>query len=105
MFEPGDVVLAFVQFTDSFEVKKRPALLLFEEKGNFVVAGITSNLDMDGISITREEGAAVDSVIKLNYIFTVAEALIVKKLFTLNKAKRHLVYEELRKRLEPIKVT
>jgi len=39
-----------VQFTDSFEIKKRPAVVLFEELTNVVVAGITSNKNMKGIS-------------------------------------------------------
>ena len=51
MYEPGDVVLAQIQFTDTFEIKKRPAVVLFEEFGNFVVAGITSNLKMEGIEM------------------------------------------------------
>lgn len=33
----GDVVLAQVQFTDTFEVKKRPALVLFEEFDNIKI--------------------------------------------------------------------
>ena len=57
MLKPGDVVLAHIQFTDTFEVKKRPALILFEEFDNFVVAGITSNLEMKGISLTKKDGA------------------------------------------------
>ena len=49
MYRPGDVVLAKVQFTDTFEIKTRPALVLFEEYGNIVVAGITSNPIRHGI--------------------------------------------------------
>ena len=40
----GDVVIVHVQFADSREIKLRPALVLFEELGDIVVAGITSNL-------------------------------------------------------------
>ena len=70
MSKPGDVILANVQFTDSNEVKVRPAVVLFEEFGNLVVAGITSNLKMKGIPLTKREGAVKESVIKLNYIFS-----------------------------------
>lgn len=42
----GDVVLAEVPFTDYPQGKLRPALVLFEEFDNVVVAGITSNLSM-----------------------------------------------------------
>lgn len=61
----GDVILASVQFTDTFEIKKRPALVLFEEQGNIVVAGVTSNLKMKGISLSKRDGAIRNSIIKL----------------------------------------
>jgi len=56
MYNPGGVVITKVQFTDTFEIKKRPALILFEEFGNVVIAGITSNVNMQGIPILKEEG-------------------------------------------------
>jgi mRNA interferase MazF len=92
MHDPGEVVLASIQFTDTFEVKKRPALVLFEEMGNVVVAGITSNRDMKGVPLTRKEGAIKDSVIKLNYIFTISQDMIEKSLFRISAAKRKEVY-------------
>lgn len=99
MHKLGEVVLAEMQFTDTFEVKKRPAVVLFEEYGNIVVAGVTSNTDMKGIPLTKKEGAIKDSVIKLNYIFTVSENMIEKLLFSLSAEKRQLVVSELVKRL------
>lgn len=103
MLKSGDVVLAQVNFLDSFETKKRPAVVLFEEFSNVVVAGITSNLDMKGISLTKKEGAIKDSVIKLNYIFTITEKAITKKLFKLSEQKRNFLYTELDKRLAKLK--
>ena len=70
MPKAGDVVLTKVQFTDTFEFKKRPALVLFEEFDNVVVAGITSNLEMEGIPLTKKEGAIKDSVIKIEKLET-----------------------------------
>ena len=99
MPKAGDVILTNVQFTDTFEVKKRPALILFEEYDNVVVAGITSNLEMKGIPLTRKEGAVKDSVIKLNYIFTVSRVMIEKILFSLSGEKKKRVYDELIQRL------
>ena len=99
----GDVILTQVQFTDTFEIKKRPALVLFEEFDNIVVAGITSNLEMKGIPLTRKEGAVKDSVIKLNYIFTVSNAMIEKPLFSLSKERKKQVFDELVKRLGDLK--
>src|SRR3989344_3677252 len=100
MYKLGDIVLTQIQFTDTFEIKKRPALVLFEEFGNIVVAGITSNLQMEGIPITKKEGAIKDSVIKLNYIFTISEAMIEKILFSLSKEKKKKVYDELIERFK-----
>ena len=97
--KPGDVVLAQVQFTDTFEIKKRPALVLFEELNNIVVAGITSNTKMKGIPLSKEEGAMHESVIKLNYIFTISNAMISKTLFHLNTKKKQMVFNELQRRL------
>ena len=54
MFKSGDVVLAELQFTARPETKMRPALVLFEELDNVVVAGITSNPEMVGIIITKK---------------------------------------------------
>ena len=95
MFKSGDVVLSKIQFTDTFEVKIRPALVLFEEFDNVVVAGITSNLNMDGISLSKKEGAIRDSVIKLNYIFTISKIMVQKNLFSLSKEKKEEVFEAL----------
>lgn len=99
MFKLGDVILAEVQFTDTFETKVRPAVVLFEELGNIVIAGITSNTEMKGILVTAKEGAAKNSVIKLNYIFTISAAMIKKSLFALSMEKKKELVSELMKRL------
>ena len=102
MLEPGDVILASVQFTDTDEVKIRPAVVLFEELGNVVIAGVTSNLKMKGIPLTKPEGAPKDSVIKLNYIFTISNEMANKVLFQLSKEKKQLIFNELSKRLSQL---
>ncbi len=103
MLEPGDIILTKVQYTDTFEIKRRPALVLFEEMNNVVIAGITSNLKMDGVPLSKEEGAIKESVIKLNYIFTVSKLMVEKVLFKLNKEKKMKVYEELNDKLSDLK--
>jgi len=95
----GEVILAFVQYTDTFEVKKRPALVLFEEFGNIVVAGITTNTQMKGVTLLKKEGAIKDSVIKLNYIFTISEKMIEKTLFLISNQKKQEIRTELMNRL------
>lgn len=96
----GDVVLAKIQFVDTSEIKIRPALVLFEENDNVVVAGITSNLKMSGVPLTKKEGAIKDSIIKLNYIFTVSSSMISKVLFHLSREKKREVAGELKKKLD-----
>lgn len=103
MLRAGEVVLTKVQFTDTFEIKKRPALVLFEEFNNVVVAGITSNPGMKGIPLTKKEGAVKDSVIKLNYLFTVSGAMIEKVLFSLTKEKKKRVFDGLVEKLGDLK--
>jgi mRNA interferase MazF len=103
MLSPGDVVLAQVQFTDTIEVKTRPAVVLFEEFGNIVVAGVTSNSAMKGVLLTKKDGAIKDSIIKTNYIFTISEAMVKKKLFNLSKQKKAELYGELTKQLSGLK--
>lgn len=95
----GDIILAEVQFTDTFEVKTRPVLVLFEEFGNIVVAGITSNPKMKGIPLTKSDGAIKESVIKLNYIFTISEKMIKRGIFRLSKQKKSLIKDEFIKKL------
>lgn len=102
MPKPGDIILAHIQFADSFETKKRPAVVLFEEHNNIVVAGITSNLEMDGISLTKKEGAIKNSVIKLNYIFTISEMMIHKNLFHLSSKKKKMIFDELSNKLSAL---
>jgi mRNA interferase MazF len=103
MLRAGDVIVASVQFTDTDEVKTRPAVILFEELENVVIAGITSNLNMKGIPLTKGEGAIKDSVIKLNYIFTISNEMVSKVIFHLSKEKKRLIFDELSKRLEGLK--
>ncbi|MGP6207774.1 type II toxin-antitoxin system PemK/MazF family toxin [Cuniculiplasma sp. SKW3] len=103
MPEPGDVILTRVKFTDSDDFKVRPALILFEEYGNIIIAGITTNTKMSGISILKSEGAAQDSVIKLNYIFTITNTAIIKTVFRLTLEKRNLVFYEFTKKLSVLK--
>ncbi len=103
MFEPGDVILATVQFTDTFEIKTRPAVIIFEELGNIIIAGITSNTEMKGVILNKKDGVVKDSVIKTNYLFTISDIMIKKKLFSLSKQKKLELYNNLIKNLSVLK--
>ncbi|MFH1591950.1 MAG: type II toxin-antitoxin system PemK/MazF family toxin [Candidatus Woesearchaeota archaeon] len=100
MLKFGDVILAEIQFVDTFEIKTRPALVLFEEQGNIVLAGITSNLKMEGLPLSKKEGAIKESVIKLNYIFTISEKMVKSVLFSVSVDKKKLIISEFIKKLE-----
>ena len=102
MLKSGDVILAKVQFADTFETKSRPALILFKEYENIILAGVTSNKNMKGIALSRKDGAMKDSVIKLNYIFTISENMISKTLFHLSNEKKEEVYSQLAKKLKQL---
>ena len=95
----GDVIIAEIQYVDTFEIKSRPALVLFEEYGNIVCVAITSNPKMKGIPLTKKEGAVKDSIIKLNYIFTISEQMAKKTLFSLSNEKKKIIKEELMEKL------
>ncbi len=99
MHKFGEVILTQIQFVDTYEVKTRPALVLFEEYDNVIVCAITSNEQMKGIKLLKKEGAVKDSIIKLNYIFTISNKMIKKTLFNISKEKKELVKKELTKKL------
>lgn len=58
---------------------------------------------MKGIQLTKSEGAIKDSVIKLNYIFTISNEMTSKVLFHLTEEKKQLIFDELTKRLVGLK--
>lgn len=95
----GDVILTYVQFVDKPAIKRRPAAVLFEKYGNIVVAGISSNTKMEGIPLSIEDGVKTQSIIKLNYIFTVMDKFVEKQLFSLSQEKKNQLSLELIRRL------
>jgi mRNA interferase MazF len=58
---------------------------------------------MKGISLTTKEGAIKDSVIKLNYIFTISKIMIEKTLFSLKKEKRKIIFDTFVDKLKVLK--
>lgn len=98
-FESGTVVLTMAPYVDLPQVKRRPAIVLFEEHGNIVLAGITSNTKMSGIPLTQEEGMPMESVIKLNYLFTVSHEMIVRSFFKVAPRRWSEITAELDRRL------
>jgi mRNA interferase MazF len=58
---------------------------------------------MKGLPLSKSEGAIKDSVIKLNYIFTISNEMVSKVIFHLSKEKKQLIFDELSKRLDDLK--
>ena len=104
MYNAGDVVVSFFPYADSDGEKARPAVVLFEDKGNIIMAGITSNPNMKGIPLTTSEGMVVNSVIKTNYIYTTSETFIKKRVTVLSIQKRKALFEAMVLHLNPLKV-
>lgn len=50
-------------------------------------------------ALTAKDGAVKDSVIKTNYIFTISEVIVKKKLFTLTEEKKAELHREITKKL------
>ena len=98
-FKFGDIILAEVQYTYTFEVKTRPALVLFTEYGNAVCAGITSNQKMKGILLNNKEGMPKESIIKINYLFTISERMIKRFVTKLSENKKEIIRDYLIKNL------
>jgi len=97
--EFGDVVLVDAQFIDRKESKVRPALVLYSEQGNTAVSAITSNPTRRGIPLTKKEGAVLDSIIKINYLFTIPDSFVIRQLFTVGYQKREMIKSAFLKRL------
>jgi mRNA-degrading endonuclease toxin of MazEF toxin-antitoxin module len=87
-YEFGDVILGEVPFADMEGAKTRPAVVLFEELDNITVMAITSNPHMKGIALAKSDGAALDSVIKTNAIYTISAGRVKKKLFRISESKK-----------------
>jgi len=87
-YEFGDVILGEVPFADTEGAKTRPAVVLFEGLDNITVMAITSNPYMKGIVLKKEDGAALDSVIKTNAIYTISASRVKRKLFIISESKK-----------------
>jgi hypothetical protein len=57
---------------------------------------------MKGVALTKKEGAIKDSVIKLNYIFTIPGEAVERVFFKLTKEKKREVHKALRERIKAL---
>ena len=102
MYNFGDVILASVQFTNTFEIKKRPALVLADLEGNDVVlCQITSEarFDKDSLKLKASDfkkgKLSVVSMIRPNKLFTADISTIHYKVGSLKIEKINKTIETL----------
>ena len=88
MYKQADIVVVKFPFTDGSEFKKRPVLVISNEKvnktGDYLVVQITSKFNNDGLSILIEDNDCqqplpLKSYVRIHKIFTVSQSLILTK--------------------------
>jgi mRNA interferase MazF len=89
MFEQGDIVSVSFPFTDASVFKKRPALVISNNKvnktGDYLLVQITSKIKHDGLSLKLSESdlsggvLPLKSYVRIHKIFLLNESLILKK--------------------------
>ena len=90
MFEQGDIVAVAFPFTNASTSKKRPALILSNQKvnqtGDYMMVQITSKMKNDGLTMNLNDSdyllkvLPLKSYIRIHKIFLLNESLIITKL-------------------------
>ena len=108
MYNQKEIVLLPFPYSDLTGSKKRPALIISNDKINKtqdkICCLITTNPHRDNLSITKEsfeEGKLpFKSFVKPHRIFTIDENIIIKKICTINSHFHDIVIEKLNEYLE-----
>ena len=103
MFNQKDIVLIHFPYSDLALSKKRPALIVSNEKINKmqdrICCLITTKPHKDDLPISKdcfeEGGLPFKSFIKPHRIFTVHEKVIIKKLCSINRGFHNRVIKKL----------
>ena len=95
MYKPGDVASVNFPFTDISITKKRPALIISNEKvnntGDYLLVQITSKVKHDGLSLQlhqtdyHQHGLPLKSYVRLHKIFLLNESLIIRKVTSVKR--------------------
>lgn len=111
MYKQGDILLIPIPFTDLTSSKKRPVLVLSNEDYNcktedIIVAAITSNITSKDYSIfitnsdLLEGNLKVDSCIRVDKIYTLAQNIVIKKFGEVNENVLNEVKNKINKLIE-----
>lgn len=89
MFEQGDIVAVSFPFTNASQFKKRPALVISNNRvnqtGDYLLIQITSKVKNDGLSVNIEDEdyltntLPLKSYVRIHKIFLLNESLIIRK--------------------------
>lgn len=88
MFKQGDIVVVKFPFTDGSEFKRRPAMVISNDRVNktkdYLLVQITSKNHEDGLTISISDNDCLiplplKSYIRLHKVFTVNQNLILSK--------------------------
>ena len=107
MSNQKDIVLIPFPYSDLSTMKKRPALIISNEKmrgEDFICCLVTSKPHKDDLQISKEffgEGTLpFKSFVKPHRIFTIHKGVIIKKLCTIKKEFHNSVVEKINKYLK-----
>jgi len=91
IFNQGDILIVPFPFSNLHSIKKRPVVVLSKKNSDaLIVCGVTSNLKERKGSVLinnfcLSEGALpVESLVKVDKLFTIDKVIIVKKIGRLN---------------------
>jgi mRNA interferase MazF len=85
MFSKKDIVVINFPYSDLIGSKRRPVLIIGEKEKDFIVCAITSNLEVNGVSLQFEEGKLpLESKIKYWQIQTILKTKADKKIAKIN---------------------
>jgi mRNA interferase MazF len=92
----GDIIVLPFPFSDLSSVKKRPALIITNLKGDdFILAQITSQEKKDKYCIKLNNILNINSYIRINKIFTADKSIMLYKIAKLKKKKLKEVEDRL----------
>lgn len=109
MFKQGDIVSVYFPFTDGATFKKRPALVISNEKvnktGDYLIAQITSKIYTDGLSVNIEDtdcarALPFKSYVRSHKLFTIHQNRILAKITSAKTSLMKKVIERIEKNLE-----
>ncbi len=106
MYNQGDILLIPIPFSDLKIHKKRPVLVLSNSSYNtnnqdILVAAITSNLEQKKYAVTitsdelNEGELKYESVIRADKIYSLSQAIALKKFGAVKKEIMRLTYSEI----------